>query len=691
VDVGDYLRGSVALSIALLPWVPASRRLARRIVPEWEGPEAVLAASLIGLSAVLVIAELLGIVGGFSRWVFAIVSGLLALVAAMCGAPAPPRGESAVWSLPRDRSARIMLGCVVICVMATTASMIGRDAAVLQTGPLDTDSVHYHLTQAANLVHTHSNLHQHHTSASDGPGYYPYDAEMLDAVAMLGPHPDIATFGLNLLFGWLALLACWVIGARWSAGAPALAAGATVIALPIVSQASTGPGLNDLPSMAFVLASLACFAVAGAPRGERPRGPWLSQLAIAGLALGLAAGTKLSALPIAVFLALAVVLVSTGDRGRVVLALFLPAFLTGGFWYIRNWATVGSPLPDLDLTIAGHGFHVVPYPEVEPYAFTVAHYLGDASVIRHWFVPGLRAVWTELWPVVVLLLAAGALLAVFAEKALFRRLLGIAVAGGVLAYVVTPTSAIGNEGEPILFATNTRYLLPVLMVAAVLVASASVLGRFTTGITVFMTLLVVGLLALEDLPQEVHYGVGAAGALLIAALVAWWHAGRSVRSLRRAWSLLVVGLVIVVVAGGAVVQRGYLRHRYTGPGDLERLFAVVGGYEHQRIGVAGHGLQYGFYGPRFRNTVNYVGVTAPSDSFSLPSTCPALLTTLRRLGDDYVVVEPLEVEHTERIDQWLAAIPGVRVVFANPAGTVYELPSVIPDDGCRAENNGGSE
>jgi hypothetical protein len=207
-----------------------------------------------------------------------------------------------------------------------------------------------------------------------------------------------------------------------------------------------------------------------------------------------------------------------------------------------------------------------------------------------------------------------------------------------------------------------------------------------------MTLLVVGLIALEDLPQEVHYGVGVAGALLIAALVAWWHAGRSVPSLRRAWSVLVVGLLIVAVGGGAVVQRSYLRHRYTGPGDLERLFAVVGGYEHQRIGVAGHGLQYGFYGPRFRNTVNYVGVSAPSHSFSLPSSCPALLTTLTRLDDDYVVVEPLEVEHTERIDQWLSGIPGVRVVFANPAGTVYELPSVIPADGCRAmENNGGSE
>ena len=693
MDIGDYVRGVLALSVGLLPWIPASRRLARRVVPDWNGAEAVLAAALVGTTGVVVVAELFGLVSGFQRWPFAIVSAAVAGVVAAQGTPAPPRShDRASWSLPRERGARIMLGCVVICVMATTASIVGRDAAVLHTGPLDTDSVHYHLTQAAQLVQTHSDVHQHHTSSSDGPGYYPFDAEVLDAVAMLGPHPDIATFGLNLLFGWLALLACWVIGARWSAGAPALAAGAAVIALPIVSQASTGPGLNDLPSMAFVLASVACLAAARLPRGDGPRGRWVAQIAIAGLALGLSAGTKLSTLPIAVFIALAVVVAASGDRGRAALALFLPAFLAGGFWYVRNWATVGSPMPDLNLTVGGHGFHLVPYPEVKPYAFNVAHYLDNGSVIRHWFAPGLRAVWTELWPLILLLFVAGALLAVFTEKAMFRRLLGLAVAGGFVAYLVTPTTAIGSEGSPVLFATNTRYVLPVLMLALVLVASATVLRRFPVVVTVSFTVVLVVLLTLEDLPQEVDYGVGVAGACVLAAVVAWLLATRSTRTHRGARSLLVAGLVVAAIGGGAAVQHSYLHHRYTGSADLERLFAVVGEYEHQRIGVAGHGFQYGFFGPRFRNTVNYVGVTAPSNSFSLPSTCPALLSTLTRLRDSYVVVEPLEVENTDRIDRWLSGVPGVQMVFTNPAGTVYKMPTTIPSQGCDAsESSGGSE
>ncbi|HVS68664.1 MAG TPA: phospholipid carrier-dependent glycosyltransferase [Mycobacteriales bacterium] len=689
MSVSDYLFGSLALSIGLLPWLPAARRLVRRLAPDWQGAEGVLASSLVAVTGVIVVAELLGLAGGLRRWPFAVVSAAVAGVVALNGsAPPSRRTRERSLRLPASRGARVMLGCVVICVAATTASVIGRDAAVLHTGPLDTDSVHYHLTQAALMVRTHSDVHQHHLASSDGTVYYPYDAELLDAVAMLGPRPDIAVYGLNLLFGWLALLACWVIGARWSAGAPALAAGAAVIALPIVSQASTGPGLNDLPAMAFVVAAVACLAVAGVPRGERPLRRWTGELCLAGLALGLAAGTKLNALPMAALIAVAVVVLTSGDRRRVALALFAPAFLAGGFWYVRDWVIVGSPVPDTNLTVAGHGFHVVPYPQVKPYAFTVAHYLGNGSVIRHWFAPGLRTVWTDLWPVMALLFVTGVVIAVVAESGL-RRMLGLAVALGFAVYLVTPTTAMGSDGAPLLFATNTRYVLPELLVAVVILASASALRRFGLALTVFFTALMIGLLSFEDLPQQVSYAEGVAGALVLLGVVAWFAVTRA--AARRGMRIVMASaLVVAAIAGGAAVQRSYLRHRYVGGSDLAKLFAFMGSHEDQRIGVVGHGLEYGMLGPRFANSVNYVGVTAPSQAFDLPMSCPALIETLQRLTDDYVVVEPLVVEHTDRVNAWLAAIPGVREVFANTAGTVYRVPREIPDDGCGSSVRIGS-
>ena len=681
MNVADYLLGCAALALGLLPWIPAARRLSRRMLPDRDVAIGALAAAIIGISGVVVTAELVGICDGFRRWPWAVASGAVAVVVGALGRGPDPRARSARPRLPQDRAARVMLGCVVICIVATSGSLLGRDSAVVATGPLDADSVHYHLTQAAQIVHTHNIDRLHHTASSDGTLYYPYDAELLDAIAMLGPHPDIAVFGLNLLFGWLALLACWVIGSRWSRGAPALAAGAAVISLPIVSQASSGPGLNDLPSMAFLLSAIAMLSLVGLPRAERERNRWVPELVVAGCALGLAAGTKLNVLPIAVLLAFGVVLLARSDRRLALSALALPALLTGGFWYIRNWVEVGSPVPDLNLTVGGHGFHVVPYPEVRPYAFTVAHYLGDAHVIRHWFVPGLHAVWTVLWPVVLLLLLAGLAMSLLADRSVLRRVIGIAIGVGFLAYLVTPTTAIGEPGAPILFATNTRYALPTIVVAVVLFATSPRLTRFATLLTVGFTAMAVVLVSLGSLPQQVDYANGlgiavALGVVVVAIREILWRGSRATTV------LLAATVTVAAVGAGALLQHHYLRTRYAADTDQSRLFRAVGGLTDTRIGVAGHGYAYPFYGKNFDNTVNYVGISQPSHAYDGPMTCAALLGVLTRLHDDYVVVEPLPIEHTERIDTWILAIPGVDRVFSNSAGTVYAMPETIPATSC---------
>jgi hypothetical protein len=61
-----------------------------------------------------------------------------------------------------------------------------------------------------------------------------------------------------------------------------------------------------------------------------------------------------------------------------------------------------------------------------------------------------------------------------------------------------------------------------------------------------------------------------------------------------------------------------------------------------------------------------------------------LAAVLGRLHDDYVVVEPLPVEHTARIDRWVQGIPGVTEVFNGYLGHVYRLPATIPADACTA-------
>ena len=60
MPVADFLLGSAALVIGLVPWLVAAPRLARRLVPDRGGAETALVASVIGIGGVVVVAQLLG-------------------------------------------------------------------------------------------------------------------------------------------------------------------------------------------------------------------------------------------------------------------------------------------------------------------------------------------------------------------------------------------------------------------------------------------------------------------------------------------------------------------------------------------------------------------------------------------------------------------------------------------------------
>jgi hypothetical protein len=683
MNVADYIAGSSALVLTVAPWLPASARLQRRLLPGWDPAAAVLARCVIAASGLLVVAELMGIATVLRRWPLAAASVAAASAVAALGRPAQARQPRRV-RRPKRGSDWILLASVVVCVMSVSAVLLGRDVQVLHTGGTDLDSLHYHLTQAAQMAQSHSLDHLHQTASSDGSIYYPFNIELLDAVAMLGPKPDIATLGLNLLFAWLALLACWVIGARWRVGAAAVAGGSLLLGLPIVSGASSGPGLNDIPGPAFLLAGIALLLVAELPRDEQPRSRWQAAVGIAGLALGFAAGTKLPLVVPVLLVGAGVVVLARGDRIRAAGLLAGGGLLTGSFWYLRDWIIVGSPQPSLKLQVAGHGFTFVPYPEVKPYAFTVAHYIGDYFIVRHWFVPGLKVVWSSAWPVVAVLLVVGVVLGLVADRSAFRRVIAVAAIVGFVSYLVTPTTAMGVRNQPVLFATNTRYAIPVLALALVLFATAAVLRPYTVFVTVGLTVLTVIVLLLSKFHGKISTQPGVAAAIVIAAAAAWIAVAAHSRPGRVTNVAIGVASAVVLVAAGGAIQRKYLDHRYVVGDPRDRLYTYVGGLSGQRIGLTGLSLQYPFYGPSFANQVNYVGVTEPDQYFHAPLTCLSFVREVAAAHDDYLVIEPLAVLPTARMMSWAEAIPGVQVVLKTDLGRVYRLPASITAAGCAA-------
>jgi hypothetical protein len=219
--------------------------------------------------------------------------------------------------------------------------------------------------------------------------------------------------------------------------------------------------------------------------------------------------------------------------------------------------------------------------------FTIAHYLTDGTVWRDYLWPAFRLA----FGVGGAALAAGAIAGA-------RRTPVLAVAAVVLVavYFVTPYSAFGPEGRPVLAGASTRYALPALMACAVVAAHV----RWAAPVLAVGAL--DGLRRGFDLPAEkVVLGVAAALVLLVVA-----------RALASRPRVALAAAALAVVALAAVARE---RANTQGYGRLDPTLAAIeqrapSGHD---VGVAGVWSPEGVapvlpaFGPRLGNRVEYVG------------------------------------------------------------------------------------
>ena len=210
---------------------------------------------------------------------------------------------------------------------------------------------------------------------------------------------------------------------------------------------------------------------ASSPSSEGRRLPD-GALLVAGLAAGLAAGTKLNyLLPAFVLVAGIALAAPNGARLRSLGLGGLAALAGGGYWYLRNLAHTGNPLPwftDLgpislpgpDQTLGGREGH------------SVLGYLTDGSVWSEWFLPGLHHGLTFLWPLLGAVALAGLLLALGPRSNPYLRVAGAVGLAAALAWLIAPTSASGPDGMPRGFESGLRYLAPALILGMALLPIA---------------------------------------------------------------------------------------------------------------------------------------------------------------------------------------------------------------------------
>ena len=217
------------------------------------------------------------------------------------------------------------------------------------------DSTWYHGPFAAGFFQSGDTWSLHFIAPQFLAWLYPANGEIFHAIGMNAFGRDLLSPLLNL--GWFlgCLLACWCIGRPYRVAPWSLGLGAIALSVPALAD-QAGEARNDIVGIFFLLAAVAVAlnAWAGAAADEERRALGrracaAGALIVVGLAAGLAGGTKLNFL-----------LPRRGPRPRpgrdraprpaagAGSAGGLAALAGGGYWYLRNLAHTGNPLPWFD-------------------------------------------------------------------------------------------------------------------------------------------------------------------------------------------------------------------------------------------------------------------------------------------------------------------------------------------------------
>jgi len=727
VDLGGYLWGVVQLALVVVPIGFSAYKLRERLLPSWEGAPARLVESIVAVALVIWLSEILGTFGLFYAGTLIAAALLVAGTVAFwpagpaaAGDPPPPATTQGVvppTTSPTGESVWA-LGLMVLVIAGTVFSYAVTTQHALDRGVFNFDSLWYHLPFAVDMVQTHSVVGMHHTDTVFTNWFYPQNSELLHAVGMLLTGRDTLSLFLNL--GWLAVafLAAYCVGRPYGRGAVTVIAAAILLECHTLVVRDPGAAKNDLAAAALLLASIVILVEAWSRvqrnpvvplsdhRGQRNHGMEKWVLAAAGLAAGLAAGTRVTGLAMAGALTVAViVLAGPGRRWAAAGWWFVPAFLGGGFWYLRNLVVAGNPIPE----VHSLGPISLPHPERLQEGrpdFNIAHYATDTGVWREYFGPGLHEAFGALWPLVILGAVAAALLALFHGRDRILRWVGAVALFGALAYLFTPLSAAGAEGEPVGFGINIRYAIPALLAGIVLLP----LDRWLDGLRRQwgLTAVLVLVFLVTDRPDDALHDKARIFAFLLVVLAVLLPALLLFLRSRGTPVVLVAGaaaaLVVLVVAVGYPLQRHYLENRFANEGTAEEQIPGMhlnGAYrwardvEDARIGLAGTTAGfagYGFYGTDLSNRVHYLGEDGPHGAFNAIPTCAAFRAAVNDADLDYLVTAPfLNFLHPgdpipSPEARWLRGEDAVRPVLRSGQVTVWKVDGELSPQACGPAN-----
>jgi hypothetical protein len=700
---GSYIAGSFAVIGIVAALGLGGYWLRRWIVPEFSGALARLADATLAVALLTISLEILGTLSVLRFGWIIVFTIAVGLGAGLLGyLKAPERGEEV--KAPAVTKWALLLAVAVASF--TMAEWTFPSQLNLDLGMFGGDTTWYHMPFAATMAQEHSTVHLHFTDPLRlAAWFYPQSSELIHAAAIVLFKTDWLSPLINLFWLAIALLGCWCVGRPYKVGPATLIAGAIILDSGVMIETQPGEARNDIMGLAFLVA-FAAFLINGHQRRAPREGtavqdtpernaPLLDKgpLIMAGLAAGLAASVKTTFLVPVAAIAIGVFLFSgKGRRWTTAWILGLSILATGGYWYVRAAIkSGGNPIP-----ITKFGPLHLPVPDQMPLdprpRFAVAHYLTEPTIYRHWFFPQLENALGPLWPLILIMAGAATVFIVWRSNNKILRVIAAAALLTAVVYVFTPLTAAGQEGAPTGFFTNTRYLIPGLILAMVMLPLARPLRAPDRRAWLTMCFLAV-VYWVTVLTTPKWYSTYIFGTIFITLALVWVPTALGVGRSRGVLSRRIVtaaGVVIVLAAVvlGRAQQVQYSDQHYTNTklflqeGGPQEAYAYAQKLQHQRIGIIGDSEiifgQYGFFGNPPTNEVQWIGVPGPHGAYRLPTSCEQFMERINAGNYDYLIMsrETEDSKEGEYGDYWY---PIFNWVKRDPAlKMVVEEPTIVP-------------
>ena len=695
----DYLVGVTYLTLTVGGAVATAVVARRRLLHGWAGAPARLAEAVLAISVIVIAGCALGTLGALAIVPLTLTLAAVGAAAFYFDSRTPPAAPAAA---PPTVAAppRWMAVTALAVAFITVFHWAGGVHESLAFGIYRQDSTWYHLPFSAEMFQSGNTWNLWFTDPMAlTVWFYPLNSELLHALGMAALGNDFLSPFLNVIWMVLCLLAAWCAGRPFERAPEALTAVAVVLDAELM-QAQAGNAPNDTLGLFFLLAAAALLLNGGAAaRGEGRQDLGPGVLLTASLAGGLAIGTKITLLVPILMLTLGCVLLAP-SYSRLRLSALAAAGLvaTGGYWYLRNLAHAGNPLPWISPGPLPGPDQLGLYPR-SPHS--VADYALHPAIWIDQFVPMLDSAVGPLWPLVLGGAAAGLLLALVRGDGLQRALAAAGIAAAV-AYAFIPVSASGSPAHPQGFETNLRYLAPTLAIGLVLLSLQLRRERYPRPLFLLAATTVFCVDAVSSsgwsLRQLLLGAVLGFALLALPLLLARLHRGglTPIRIAAGAGAGL-----LLLVAIGFPAQRHYLRSRYLpalapsgdNPGfrDSPQWHALQrwGRQVHDaRIGVAGPPAafgQYVFYGNDLSNRVEYLGEAGPHGSYRPIESCPAWRRALNSRHLGFLVIAPTPGLAPGSIPQeslWTSGDSDAKAILHASPASVFRLTGPLDPAAC---------